>query len=166
MLNATGVLLHTNLGRAPLSPAARRALDVAAGTCDVELDLATGARGARGRGAIDALLAAVPAAGAAHLVNNGAAALALVATALAGAGARSSSPAASWSRSATGSASPTCSPPPAPGCARSAPRTGSAPADYADAVGPDTAFVLKVHPSNFVVTGFTHAVDVDELRTS
>ena len=83
VLNATGVLLHTNLGRAPLSPAARRALDVAAGTCDVELDLATGARGARGRGAIDALLAAVPAAGAAHLVNNGAAALALVATALA-----------------------------------------------------------------------------------
>ncbi len=36
-------------------------------------------------------------------------------------------------------------------------------ADYADAVGPDTAFVLKVHPSNFVVTGFTRAVDVDEL---
>ena len=80
VLNATGVLLHTNLGRAPLSPAARAALDVAAGTCDVELDLATGARGPRGRGAVDALLAAVPAAAAAHLVNNGAAALALVAT--------------------------------------------------------------------------------------
>ncbi|HEX5812095.1 MAG TPA: L-seryl-tRNA(Sec) selenium transferase, partial [Pseudonocardia sp.] len=38
-------------------------------------------------------------------------------------------------------------------------------ADYADAVGPDTAFVLQVHPSNFVVTGFTRAVDVDELAT-
>ena len=154
MLNATGVLLHTNLGRAPLSAAARGALDVAAGTCDVELDLATGGRGPRGRRRVDALLAAVPAAGAAHLVNNGAAALALVATALAARRrGRSSSPAASWSRSATASASPTCSPPPAPGCARSAPPTASRPADYADAIGPDTAFVLKVHPSNFVVTG-------------
>ena len=37
------------------------------------------------------------------------------------------------------------------------------PADYADAVGPDTGFVLKVHPSNFVVTGFTRSVAVDEL---
>ena len=39
------------------------------------------------------------------------------------------------------------------------------PADYAAAVGPDTAFVLKVHPSNFVVTGFTRSVDVDELTS-
>ncbi len=83
VLNATGVLLHTNLGRAPLSAAARAALDVAAGTCDVELDLDTGGRGRRGRAAIDALLAAVPGAGAAHLLNNGAAAVALVATVLA-----------------------------------------------------------------------------------
>jgi L-seryl-tRNA(Ser) seleniumtransferase len=37
--------------------------------------------------------------------------------------------------------------------------------DYADAIGPDTAFVLKVHPSNFVITGFTAAVGVDELAT-
>ena len=37
------------------------------------------------------------------------------------------------------------------------------PGDYADAVGPDTAFVLKVHPSNFVVTGFTRSVEVQEL---
>src|SRR5699024_426356 len=42
VLNATGVLLHTNLGRAPLSAAAVRALGEAAGTNDVELDLATG----------------------------------------------------------------------------------------------------------------------------
>jgi len=83
VLNATGVLLHTNLGRAPLSAAARAALDVAAGTCDVELDLATGERGPRGAGAVDALLAAVPAAAAAHVANNGAAALALVALTLA-----------------------------------------------------------------------------------
>ncbi|MCY7343734.1 MAG: L-seryl-tRNA(Sec) selenium transferase, partial [Pseudonocardia sp.] len=50
VLNATGVLLHTNLGRAPLSAAARAAVDLAAGTCDVELDLRTGGRGPRGAG--------------------------------------------------------------------------------------------------------------------
>ncbi len=84
VLNATGVLLHTNLGRAPLSAAARTAVARAAGTCDVELDLDSGQRGPRGAAAVAALLAAVPAAAAAHLVNNGAAALALVAVALAG----------------------------------------------------------------------------------
>ena len=62
VINATGVLVHTNLGRAPLSQAARDALAAAAGTCDVEFDLATGARAAqRGRGVIEALRRAVPA---------------------------------------------------------------------------------------------------------
>ena len=125
VLNATGVLLHTNLGRAPLSAAARAALDAGRRHLRRRARPAPPAAGARGaRAAVDALLAAVPGAGAAHLVNNGAAALALVATALAARPRRSSSPAVSWSRSATGSASPTCSPRPAPGCARSAPPTG------------------------------------------
>ncbi|HEX2300502.1 MAG TPA: L-seryl-tRNA(Sec) selenium transferase, partial [Pseudonocardiaceae bacterium] len=62
VLNATGVLLHTNLGRAPLSAAAIDALGVAAGTCDVELDLTTGGRGRRGAGALAALAEAVPSA--------------------------------------------------------------------------------------------------------
>src|SRR4051812_5096996 len=82
VLNATGVLVHTNLGRAPLSTAAVDAVVAAAGTTDVELDLATGRRGTRGQGAIAALLGAVPAAEAALVVGNCAAALALVATAL------------------------------------------------------------------------------------
>ncbi len=84
VLNATGVLVHTNLGRAPWSAAAVDAVVAASGTTDVELDLATGRRGPRGEGAIDALLAAVPAAEAAIVVNNCAAALALVATCLGG----------------------------------------------------------------------------------
>src|SRR5687768_8881320 len=83
VLNATGVLVHTNLGRAPLSQVAVDAVVAASGTTDVELDLTTGRRGPRGDGAIAALLAAVPAAGAAIVVNNCAAALALVATAFA-----------------------------------------------------------------------------------
>ncbi|MEP6463540.1 MAG: L-seryl-tRNA(Sec) selenium transferase, partial [Frankiaceae bacterium] len=84
VLNATGVVLHTNLGRAPLSPAAREALVLASGYVDVEYDLDTGTRARRGRGALAALRAAV--AGAAPterdvlIVNNGAAALVLAAT--------------------------------------------------------------------------------------
>ncbi len=162
VLNATGVLLHTNLGRAPLSDAARAALAVAAGTCDVELDLGTGERGPRGAGAVGALLAAVPAAAAAHVANNGAAALALVALTLAqgremfvargelveiGDGFRI--PAL---LEATGAR------------LREVGTTNRVTrADYAAAVGEDTAFVLKVHPSNFVVRGFTSACGVGEL---
>ena len=163
MLNATGVLLHTNLGRAPLSPAARRALDVAAGTCDVELDLATGGRGPRGRGAIDALLAAVPAAGAAHLVNNGAAALALVATALAGAGREIVIARGELVEIGDGFRIPDLLTATGARLREVGTTNRVTPGDYADAVGPDTAFVLKVHPSNFVVTGFTRSVEVQEL---
>jgi L-seryl-tRNA(Ser) seleniumtransferase len=83
VINATGVLVHTNLGRAPLSAAAREAVQAAAGCTDMEFDLASGKRGRRGAGALDALARAVPAAGAVHVVNNNAAALALAATALA-----------------------------------------------------------------------------------
>jgi len=83
VLNATGVVLHTNLGRAALSPAAIDAMIAAAGHTDVELDLHTGRRARRGRGVRQALRRAVPEAGDVHVVNNGAAALVLVATALA-----------------------------------------------------------------------------------
>ena len=61
VINATGVLLHTNLGRAPLSAAARTALATSAGCTDVEYDLATGQRARRGRGALEALREACPA---------------------------------------------------------------------------------------------------------
>ena len=50
VINATGVLLHTNLGRAPLSAAARDAVLAAAGCTDLEFDLAAGTRGRRGAG--------------------------------------------------------------------------------------------------------------------
>ena len=83
VINATGVLLHTNLGRAPLSEAAVEAVVAAAGWTDVEFDLVSGTRGRRGRGALAALAAAVPAAEAVHVVNNNAAALVLTATTLA-----------------------------------------------------------------------------------
>ncbi len=162
VLNATGVVVHTNLGRAPLSPAAVAALGVAAGATDVELDLATGARGRRGRGALDALAALLPDAGDVHVVNNGAAALALVARALApdrevvvargelveiGDGFRIPDLLESVGARL-----------------REVGTTNRVhPEDYAAAVGPDTGFVLKVHPSNFVVRGFTSSVAVPDL---
>jgi L-seryl-tRNA(Ser) seleniumtransferase len=63
VINATGVVLHTNLGRAPLSPAARDAIAAASGYVDVEFDLDTGARASRGRGTLRALRDALPDAG-------------------------------------------------------------------------------------------------------
>src|SRR5258708_11624547 len=83
VLNATGVLLHTNLGRAPLSAAAQAAVAAAAGCTDLEFDLATGTRGKRGAAMLAALAAAVPDAQAVHRLNNNAAPLPLAATPLA-----------------------------------------------------------------------------------
>jgi L-seryl-tRNA(Ser) seleniumtransferase len=163
VLNATGVLLHTNLGRATLSAAARAALDVAAGTCDVELDLATGARGRRGAGVIAALRAAVPGADGVHLVNNGAAALALVATALAGSGREIVVARGELVEIGDGFRLPDLLTATGARLREVGTTNRVHPDDYATAIGPETAFVLKVHPSNFVVTGFTRSVEVDEL---
>nr|WP_211177522.1 L-seryl-tRNA(Sec) selenium transferase [Pseudonocardia acidicola] len=162
VLNATGVLLHTNLGRASLSAAAREALALAAGTCDVELDLETGGRGRRGQGAIDALLAAVPGAGAAHLANNGAAALALVATALA-AGREIVIARGELVEIGDGFRIPDLLTSTGARLREIGTTNRVHVADYADAIGPDTAFILKVHPSNFLISGFTRAVGISEL---
>ncbi len=162
VLNCTGAVLHTNLGRAPLSAAAVEAITAAAGSTDVEMDLATGRRARRGRATMAALQAAVPAAEDVHVVNNGAAALVLAATALAagreivvsrgelveiGDGFRLTdlleSTGARLREVGTTN------------------RTHRR--DYLDAIGPQTGFVLKVHPSNFVVQGFTSGVEPAEL---
>lgn len=162
VLNATGVLLHTNLGRAPLSAAARAALDLAAGTCDVELDLDTGGRGRRGAAAVDALLAAVPGAGAAHLVNNGAAAIALAAMTLA-AGREMIIARGELVEIGDGFRIPDLLTATGARLREVGTTNRVTRADYADAVGDDTALILKVHPSNFVVQGFTRAATIDEL---
>ena len=162
VINATGVLVHTNLGRAPLSAAARAAVLAAAGCTDVEFDLESGKRGRRGTGALEALARAVPAGEAVHVVNNNAAALVLAATALAAGreiivsrgelieiGDRFRLPDLLQSTGAR---------------IREVGTTNrTALADYEQAIGPDTAFVLKVHPSNYVIEGFTASVSVAEL---
>jgi len=164
VLNATGVVVHTNLGRAPLAAGAVEALAAASGYVDVELDLATGTRSKRGIAAREALLTACPAAEDALVVNNGAAALVLATTALSagnevvvsrgelieiGAGFRLPDLIAS-----TGAR------------LREIGTTNRTHLkDYAEAIGPQTGCVLKVHQSNFRVEGFTATVSLPELRT-
>ncbi|HET9840394.1 MAG TPA: L-seryl-tRNA(Sec) selenium transferase [Nocardioides sp.] len=162
VVNATGVVVHTNLGRAPLSEAAVDALVTAAGHTDVELDLLTGRRGPRGRGALAALAAAVPAAGAVHVVNNGAAALALVACAL-GAGREVVVARGELVEIGDGFRIPDLLESVGVRLREVGTTNRVHLADYEAAVGRDTAFVLKVHPSNFRVEGFTSSVPVDGL---
>ena len=83
VVNAAGVIVHTNLGRAPLSPAARNAMNAAAGYCDIEYDIDSGRRGLRGN-RLSPLLQTLTGAEAALAVNNGAAAVVLALSALAG----------------------------------------------------------------------------------
>src|SRR3954468_2240939 len=165
VLNATGVLVHTNLGRAPLSSAAAEALHAASGTTDVELDLATGRRGPRGDAAIAALLEAVPAAEAAIVVNNCAAALALVATAL-GAGRELVLARGELVEIGDGFRIPDLLVSTGARLHEVGTTNRATLADYRGALGPDTGAVLKVHPSNFVVRGFTRSVEVGELAAA
>lgn len=164
VINATGIVVHTNLGRAPLSAAAVEAVVSAAGATDVELDLVTGHRGPRGRGAVAALRAAVPAAGDVHVVNNGAGALALVACALA-AGREIVVARGEMVEIGDGFRIPELLESVGARLREVGTTNRVHLADYARAVGPDTAFVLKVHPSNFRVQGFVSSVPVADLAT-
>jgi L-seryl-tRNA(Ser) seleniumtransferase len=162
VLNATGVVVHTNLGRAALSPAAIEAVVAAAGATDIEFDLSSGLRARRGKGALDALTAAVPRAGAAHVVTNNAAALLLCALAL------SQGKEIIISRGelveiGDGFRIPELLESTGARLREVGTTNRTTAGDYAKAVGQDTAFVLKVHPSNFRVTGFASGADVAEL---
>jgi L-seryl-tRNA(Ser) seleniumtransferase len=162
VINATGVLVHTNLGRAPLSEAARDALTAAAGCTDVEFDLVEGTRAVRGRGALAALADAVPDAEDVHVVNNNAAALLLCALVLAP-GREIVISRGELVEIGDGFRIPELL---AAGGARlrevgTTNRTTVR--DYADAIGEQTGFVLKVHPSNFVLTGFAAVPEIVDL---
>lgn len=162
VLNASGVILHTNLGRAPLSPATLEAMAGASlGYADLEVDLSSGSRGSRNVH-IESLLCQLTGAEAALVVNNNAAAVLLGLTALAkrrevivsrgqaveiGGGFR------------------------VPEVMR---QSGSKLidvgttnrtyiADYAAAVSVRTGALLRVHTSNFTVVGFTNQVPLEEL---
>jgi L-seryl-tRNA(Ser) seleniumtransferase len=152
VLNATGVVLQTNLGRAPLAPAALAAIGEAAGAVSVEYDLAAGKRGER-HGHASALLRELSGAGDAVVVNNNAAAVLLALAALA---ARREVIVARGELVEIGGGFRI------PDVLR---RSGAKLVevgttnrtyvkDYAAAIGPRTGAILRVHASNFKVIGF------------
>jgi L-seryl-tRNA(Ser) seleniumtransferase len=162
VINATGVVVHTNLGRAPLSAAARDAVLAVTGCADVEFDLGAGKRARRGAGALDALARAVPAAGAVHVVNNNAAALALAATALA-AGREIVVSRGELIEIGDGFRLPELLQAAGARIREVGTTNRTSLDDYRRAVGDDTGFILKAHPSNYVIEGFTSSVSVREL---
>ncbi|WP_259875715.1 L-seryl-tRNA(Sec) selenium transferase [Brevibacterium sp. p3-SID960] len=175
VLNATGVIIHTNLGRAPLSEPARQALADAAGYVDVELDLPSGARSRRGAAARAALLERCPHAGDGLIVNNGAAALLLAATALGGGPAAVADGHHHCSHSGIvisrgefieiGAGFRLSDLITSAGTQlREVGTTNRTHVeDYAQALAAGAGCVLKVHPSNFALTGFTASVGTGEL---
>ncbi|MDO5668638.1 MAG: L-seryl-tRNA(Sec) selenium transferase [Corynebacterium sp.] len=164
VLNATGVVVHTNIGRAPLSVAATGALVDAAGYVDVEMDLATGLRSSdRGAGALSALVEACPGAEDALVVNNGAAALLLATTALAAGGELIISR-GELIEIGAGFRLPELIETADVRLHEIGATNRTHPEDYLRAIGEATRAILKVHPSNFRIEGFTAETTVAELR--
>jgi len=164
VLNATGVVLHTNIGRAPLSAAALQAVSAATGYVDVEFDLDTGQRAQRGRGALAALCESVPAAEAALIVNNGAAALVLATTALA-AGRDVVVSRGEMVEIGDGFRLPELIASTGARLREVGTTNRTSARDYEAAVTSETGCILKVHPSNFRVEGFTSSASTAELAT-
>lgn len=162
VLNATGVVVHTNLGRAPLSPLAQQALLDAAGYTDVEFDLATGARSRRGAAARAALLTACPGAEDALVVNNGAAALALATTALVGTGEVVISR-GELIEIGAGFRLPDLIASTGTRIREVGATNRTHLADYTAAIEAGAGAVLRIHASNYRITGFTSSVPVAEL---
>ena len=163
VINATGVLLHTNLGRAPLSQAARAAMDEAARYCSVEYDVESGMRGKRGS-RVESLLKDLTGAEDALVVNNCAAAALLILTVLARDGETIVSRgelveiggdfrvpdvmAGSGTRMVeVGTTN----------------RTHLE--DYRRAIGPNTRLIMRVHPSNYRIVGFASSPALAELSS-
>ena len=164
VVNATGVILHTNLGRAPLSREAVAAMDaVAKGYCNLEFDLDKGTRGSR-QSHIEHLLCQLTGAEAALVVNNNASAVLLALTALAkrkevivsrgqaveiGGGFRIPEVMRQSGAKLVEVGTTNC----------------TYVADYEQAISPQTAALMRIHSSNFRVLGFTHSVTLEELVT-
>jgi L-seryl-tRNA(Ser) seleniumtransferase len=162
VVNATGVVLHTNLGRAPLAPAARLAIDeLAGGYANLEYDLARGERGSR-HDHLRALLCELTGAEDALVCNNNAAAIVLALAAFASGkdvvvsrgelveiGGSFRLPEILALSAAT---------------LREVGTTNKTHrADYERAIDARTGLLLKVHRSNFAIVGFTSEVSVDDV---
>ena len=161
VINATGVVIHTNLGRAPLSDNARKAIESAAGYCTLEYDLETGKRGRRGSRAED-LLITITGAEDVLIVNNGAAAAFFVLTAFASGGE------VVISRGELVEIGGDFRVPDVLAQSGSTLREVGTTnrtklADYEKALGPNTRMILRVHPSNYKIVGFTAMPALSDL---
>jgi L-seryl-tRNA(Ser) seleniumtransferase len=162
VVNATGIVLHTNLGRAPLAPGAAAAVaEAAAGYSDLELDLATGRRGDR-MTAVAEKLRLLSGAEGALAVNNNAAALLLALDTLA----RGREVIVSRGELVEIGGSfrvPEIMERAGVRLVEVGSTNRTHPRDYERAIGPETALLLKVHRSNFEQRGFVAEVGVPEL---
>jgi len=163
VLNATGVVVHTNLGRAPLAPAARTAVTAAAeGYSNLELDLATGERGSRHQH-VEALLREVTGAEAALAVNNCAAAVLLSAAALGGPGREVVVSRGQLIEIGGGFRIPEVVAQAGARLVEVGTTNRTRLADYAAVLGERTGAILRAHPSNFRTLGFTEEVEIEAL---
>ena len=162
MINATGVIIHTNLGRAPLSAAARRAInDVALGYSNLEFDLDEGGRGSRYSHA-ERLLCELTGAEAALVVNNNAAAVTLVLRHVAP-GRKVIISRGELVEIGGGFRIPDILEESGAYLAEVGTTNRTRLADYRDVIVPGTAAILKVHQSNFKIVGFSEEVELKAL---
>jgi L-seryl-tRNA(Ser) seleniumtransferase len=162
LINATGVLLHTNLGRAPLSEDALAAVaEVGAGYSNLEFDLATGKRGSRYEHSAE-MLATLTRAEAALVVNNNASGVLL---ALAGLSRGKEAIISRGELIEIGGEFRIPDIMAESGAVMKEVGTTNRThlKDYVNAITPETGVILKVHPSNYEVTGFTKSVSGKEL---
>jgi L-seryl-tRNA(Ser) seleniumtransferase len=163
VLNATGVIIHTNLGRAPLAPAAREAVARAAeGYSNLELDLESGARGSR-HVHVEGLLRELTGAQAGLAVNNGAGAALLAAAALAGPGREVIVSRGQLVEIGGGFRVPDVIAQAGARLVEVGTTNRTRPADYERAIGTDTGAILHVHQSNFRQLGFVADVAIESL---
>lgn len=156
VINATGVILHTNLGRAPLSEdAANAARRAALRYSDLEYDIKTAGRGSR-HSHVSSLLSTVTGAEAGIAVNNNAAAALLALSALAGHGGDVIVSRSEAVEIGGGFRVPDVMAQSGAKLVDVGTTNRTYARDYEAAIGPNTAAVLKVHRSNFAISGFVH----------
>jgi L-seryl-tRNA(Ser) seleniumtransferase len=163
VLNATGVVVHTNLGRAPLARPARAAVNRAArGYSNLELDLDSGRRGSR-HAHVEALLCELTGAEAAMAVNNCAAAVLLAAAALAGRARELVVSRGQLIEIGGGFRIPEVVAQAGARLVEVGTTNRTRLRDYSAAVGPETGALLRAHASNFRTVGFVEEVEIEEL---
>jgi L-seryl-tRNA(Ser) seleniumtransferase len=161
VINGTGIVIHTNLGRAPLAPAAIEAMNAAAACTNLEVDMSTGQRGRRGA-AVEALCQEVTGAEAALIVNNCAAATFLVLQTLA-AGKRVVISRGQLIEIGGSFRLPDVFRQAGVQLQEVGTTNRTRLADYAATIGPETAALMRVHPSNYRISGFCESVTIAEL---